>query len=359
MKILILDDSIPGNTNQSSGIAEALNPNFQMFSVDFKGPSYRLPGRKGSVKIAAKIIGLLLRLKAYRCAYKAYRYLSKNGMPKNLYDIVISAGSYLAPVNLLISKKINAKSICVMTPDGLPLEEFDLLIVPFHDAARYPKIRKSRNIFFTLGAPNRITHLLLNREKEKLLNEIKLKEGSIKAGVIIGGNDQNYFIDDRWAKMLFDLLKKLSDDNFVFLITVSRRTPEEVIEFLRKNSYDINPAYCEFPGTKHGIHYFGILGVCDILFVTEDSVTMISEACSTGKPVVILGVNRRKRKQIPFDMTIRKLVEKGYCIYTGMNDSEKIVETVKKMLRKKVFPILNESKKCALKIKELMNQTES
>ncbi|MCM8764435.1 MAG: mitochondrial fission ELM1 family protein, partial [Candidatus Omnitrophica bacterium] len=162
-----------------------------------------------------------------------------------------------------------------------------------------------------------------------------------------------------WAKLLFGVLKKLSDSTFVFLITASRRTPEELIRFLRNNSREINLAYCEFPGTKHGLHYFGILGVCDILFVTEDSVTMISEACSTGKPVIILGVKRKKRKRISFDMLISKLVNEGYCTYIPINDFEKIPELVKPMLKKKIFPILNESKKCALKIAELVNQIGS
>ena len=358
MRILVLDDGIPGNTNQSVGIAEALNTDFDIFHVEFKGPSYKLPYRKGSVKIATKIIGLLLSLKAYRLAGVIYKYMSKGHIPENSYDIVISAGSYLAPVNLLISKKMNAKSVCIMTPEGVPLKGFDLLIVPLHDSLRYPRLRKLKNTLFTLGAPNRITPFLLKHAKEKLTDKIQITHDVIKAGVIIGGNDQNYFIDGDWARMLFDVLKKLSD-NFVFLITVSRRTPEEVIDFLNNSLREIKFAYCEFPGAKHGLHYFGILGICDILFVTEDSVTMISEACSTGKPVIVLGVKRKKKKQIPFDTTIQKLVQEGYCIYAFMNDFGKIPELMEITLKKKMFPILNESKKCALKIKELMNQTES
>ncbi len=358
MKTLVLDDGIPGNTNQSIGIAESLQINFDVLNIKFRGPTYRLPGRKGSIKVAPKIIGFLLCLKAYKLADFVYRLLSVTDVNEQKYDTVISAGSFLAPINLLISKKFGAKSVCIMTPEGVPLKNFDILFVPLHDFIRYPQIKKLKNVVPTIGAPNRITSHLLEKSREKLMEKIKIPDNTIKIGLIIGGNDQNYSIDVDWAKELLKTLQKLKETDFSYLLTVSRRTPQDVAGFLWNNSMKPNFVYREFPGVKPGQHYFGILSVCDILFVTEDSITMISETCSTGKPVIVLGVKRKKNRRTVFDTTISKLVEGGYCVYVQKEDLEKIPELLKTMLRKGFFPVLNESEKCAEKIAELLNKTK-
>lgn len=354
MKILVLDDGIQGNTNQSLGVAEALQQSFDIFQVQFGGISYRLPGRKGKTKLIPKIAGLLLRFGAYKCAYALCKFSSITDLPENNYDIVISAGSFLAPLNLVISKKINSKSICIMTPEGVPLKEFDLLIVPYHDSLRYPILENLGNVFFTIGAPNRINPSLLERSKRKLAVEICIPEKSIKVGIIIGGSDQNYIVDVDWTKKLFAHINKLSAAGFVFLLTTSRRTPFDVVNFVIENANTSNFVYTEFPGTKQGSHYFGMLAICDILLVSEDSITMVSEACSTGKAVIVLGVKRRKKRKPVFDATIARLVKDGYCYYIDGDSLDKIPEMLKKALETKSFPSLNESRKCAEKIIELM-----
>ena len=62
-----------------------------------------------------------------------------------------------------------------------------------------------------------------------------------------------------------------------------------------------------------------MLSLCDLIIVTEDSINMISEAASCGKPVIILGVERKKRKKLIFDLTVEKFIEKGYAEYLQLN----------------------------------------
>lgn len=353
MKLLVLDDGIPGNTNQALGIAESLNCMFEVYPVKLKGLSYTLPGRKGSVKIASKIIALLVTVRAYKLALKIFGYFSINSFPEGQFDIVISAGSYLAPLNLVISRKLKAKSVCIMTPEWLPIGLFDLLIIPMHDAIRYPRLKKFNNTFFTFAAPNRVKPEKLEAEKLKIKKEIKIPDDSIKAGIIIGGNDQNYLIDLDWAKKFLDAIEKVKGKTSFFL-TTSRRTSEEVVKYFQNSTSKNHFIYQEFPGISSTSYYFGILGVCDILFVTEDSITMISEACSTGKPVIVVGVKRKKRKLV-FDMTIEKLAQNGYCKYIGFDEFEKIPEIASNAISHSNYPILNESQKCAQKIMQLIN----
>ncbi|HOJ30401.1 MAG TPA: ELM1/GtrOC1 family putative glycosyltransferase [bacterium] len=357
MKILILDDGIPGNTNQSVGVAEATGYEFHILPVNLKGLSYKLPGRKGSTKIASKLIGSLLKVNAYRWADFVLKISSKTDIPAEKFDIVISAGSFLAPINLVISRKVGAKAISIMTPEMTPLKQFDLLIVPVHDTLRYPFLAKLQNLFVTIGAPNRINADLLKSAMSKMLNKIKIPE-TPKIGVIIGGNDQNYFIDIEWARKLLSLLKMLAERKFVFFLTTSRRTPANVVHFLKEKTNIDNFVYREFPGISPDSHYFGILGICDILFVTEDSITMMSEVCSTGKPVIILGTGRKKRN-IVFDTTIETLVKNKYCLHVPVDKFEQIPDILLKISNENPFPILEDSKQCAKRIIELVNQEGS
>ncbi|HOK79247.1 MAG TPA: ELM1/GtrOC1 family putative glycosyltransferase [bacterium] len=354
MDILVLDDGIPGNTNQSVGVAEATGYKFHILRVKFKGPSYKLPGRKGSTKIVTKIIAFLLKVRAYKLAEMIFRIFSKTNIPAKKFDIVISAGSFLAPVNLIISRKLAARSICIMTPETVPLKQFDLLIVPVHDVVRYPFLAKFKNTLVTIGAPNRVNADLLKSAKSKMLNKIKIPEKT-KIGIIIGGNDQNYYIDTEWANKLLSVLKMLAEKDFAFFLTTSRRTPESIVYFLKETTNIQNFVYREFPGISFDSHYFGILAICDILFVTEDSITMMSEACSTGKPVIVLGTGR-KRKKIVFDTTIETLVKNKYCLYISADEFEKIPEFLLKISNLRTFSILDDSTQCAKKIINLVNQ---
>jgi len=353
MKILVLDDGITGNTTQSLGIVEALNQEYNLFPIKLKGPSYRLPDRKGSVKLIPKIIGLLLTLKLYNLSYKIFNTFSINKTPEENFSAVISTGSYLAPINLAISKKFGIKSICIMTPENVPLKKFDLLIVPSHDMLRYKQLKKLKNILVTTCAPNRITEEKLRQGKEKISGMLNISDIDLKIGLIIGGNDQNYFIDKPWAEKLLKTIHNLTIQKKIScFLTTSRRTPDDVVQFFLDNTSDSLFVYKEFVGINKTSNYFGILGICDILLVTEDSVTMISEACSTGKPVIILG-SKRKKKKIAFDTTIKNLIKGNYCSYISVEEFNKLPYEIIKSLKHN-FSILKDTEKCALKIAEML-----
>jgi mitochondrial fission protein ELM1 len=355
MKILILDDGNKGNLIQSLGIAENISDNMEIFPVVLKGPSYFLPGRKGTYKLTSKIIGFFLYFNLISIS-DFFLKISSNikGINKKKFDIIISAGSYLAPLTAVLSASKKMFSVCIMTPEGTPLKFFNIIFVPKHDVLKHPHLKKNKNIIITMGAPNRINQSILKQWSIKLKEKTNLLENSYKIGIIIGGNDQNYFIDKEFADKIFTCLiypLKKEKKNIGFLFTTSKRTPLDIVYILKeKTEKDSDFVYCEFPGLSHDSFYFGILGLSDILFVTEDSVNMISECCSTGSPVIILGVKRRKNKRIYFDETIKELIEKNYCQYIPYEELGLLPEKIKK-LKNRNFNRLNEAQTCAEIIK--------
>ncbi|MBT5646243.1 MAG: hypothetical protein HOJ41_00140, partial [Rhodospirillaceae bacterium] len=52
--------------------------------------------------------------------------------------------------------------------------------------------------------------------------------------------------------------------------------------------------------------YFGLLGLADAIVVTADSVSMVSEACATGKPVHVIELDGGSAKFARFHEALRR-----------------------------------------------------
>jgi len=368
MKVLVLDDGNKGNLIQSLGIVEFLpveglpSPKATILNIRLKGPSYSLPGRKGKYKIGSKIIGVFCLLKMWKLGWKIFQSMlveKIENFPKKKFDLIISTGSFLAPINLLIAKMTQAGTVNIMVSSMIPFDFFDVSIIPCHDFLRLPARKKNHeNLLVTLGSPNCITSELLDKERQKLERIIEIPLDSNVIGVLIGGDDQNYRISVEWVKKLLENLKKINSKTF-FLFTTSRRTDKKVVEFLKEsfNGWDKGERnkvlYSEFPGYTENSHYFGILGLSDYILVTEDSINMISESITGEKPVLILGVEKKRKKKLVFDETIKKFVVKNYAEYLSCEKIFCISEKLKKMKEKK-YEKLEEAKKCARKILEIL-----
>jgi mitochondrial fission protein ELM1 len=62
----------------------------------------------------------------------------------------------------------------------------------------------------------------------------------------------------------------------------------------------------------------GILGLCDIIIVTEESISMVSEAASSGKYVFVVRIDRKHRRRLKQERTIDELARQGYIIKSDM-----------------------------------------
>jgi hypothetical protein len=357
MKILVLDDGIKGNFVQAYGIAVALSPDVRTIAVTWRGPCYSLPGRKGRYPLASKIAALLYRLGLRGAARKilgaALTGRTRAGLAGETCDLIISAGSVLAPVNLIWARRRGIPSVTVMVPAVLPLHFFDAAVIPLHD---YLRLRRSpANLIVTLGAPNRVSPDLLERERQRLKAVLPPAPGKKIVGVLIGGDDQNYRISRPWTEKLFGVLAEYGrTGGACFLVSTSRRTPENVVQYLREKLPERGDVlYAEFPGYGPADHYYGILGAADMLVVTEDSVNMVSECAGAGKAVVIAGVERKHRRSLVFDRTMRRFVEDGYAEYVPQDAVLGIGAILEKAAHGR-YQQLDEARECARKILKII-----
>ncbi|MDJ0862766.1 MAG: mitochondrial fission ELM1 family protein [Gammaproteobacteria bacterium] len=119
--------------------------------------------------------------------------------------------------------------------------------------------------------------------------------------VAIGGNSGPYTLDRKAAGRLAREASKLANEQGgSLLVTTSARTPPGAIAELEASL--TAPAYVyrwRRDATENP--YFAFLGLADAIVVTGDSMSMLTEACATQKPVYIfdLGEGPYAMRQMP------------------------------------------------------------
>ncbi len=241
-------------------------------------------------------------------------------------DFVISCGSSLAAVNTFLSLDNNAKSICILKPGLMSYENYDLVILPQHDVSH--KDKKNPKIVVSYASLNLITPEYLNKQKELLLTRFSHLKNSLrkKIGVFIGGDAKDVFISLKQIRILISQLSQAADNlNADILITTSRRTPPK-IETLLAKELKRNPS-CQLLilANQNNIPEAvgGILGLSDIVVVSGDSISMISEAVNSGKETIVF-IPCFKEKFLPYPNKHKRFIDKlsadGYIFSSNVKD---------------------------------------
>lgn len=241
LTLWLIGDGKPGHENQSLGLAEAMQR--------------RVACEIHRISIAGEG-GFFGRIRAALAAGKK--------LPKP--DIIIAAGHATHLPLLWLARKHRAASIVLMRP-SLPLSWFGLCIAPSHD---FPKKPQRKNLILTRGAINRV-------HAEDLPKTGKL--------ILIGGPSKTHGWDP--AAML-DMLAKVTAAGG-WQLTDSRRTPEGFLEQARKRLEGIEIFSCQETSPDW---LPSKLREADEVWASEDSVSMIYEALSSGARVGLLPVPR-------------------------------------------------------------------
>ena len=204
-------------------------------------------------------------------------------------DAVISAGSSLAAVSLACAYENQARAIAIMRPGVFSSRRFDLVVMPEHD-----RPRPEKNVVVTIGALSHITREDLETDFDKLAARypfLKQEAGRVpRIGVLLGGDSKNYALTPSVARFVCDQIAKALDAAGGHVaLTTSRRTSTAVADIVKE--YFGNDQRCRLlviasehnpEGTVGGIFFWS-----DVLIVSGDSISMVSEACASGKPVVV------------------------------------------------------------------------
>ncbi|TAL40232.1 MAG: hypothetical protein EPN97_00425 [Alphaproteobacteria bacterium] len=223
-------------------------------------------------------------------------------------DIILASGRQTIGIARHIREQSGGKSFVVYLQDPrFNTKHFDLVIVPQHDPTR------GENVLVTKCSTHRITPEKLADAKAKFEKQFH-KIPHPRVAVLIGGNSRAHQMTKENAKMLAGQLLQLVDHRKTgLLITASRRTGPENEKLLREMLQGPNIHFWDGTGENP---YFALLAHADFIIVTEDSISMTSEALSTGKPVYIASLEGGATRH---DWFHKLLQEQGYTRpFTGL-----------------------------------------
>ena len=282
--IILLSDGIRGHYHQSLGIAQWLE---RMGGGKLAEPINvpKLSGLNKLLKLKLFVQGLAIHGGAYSREWLKSVGMNYRGVKPN--TLFISAGSSVAPFTLAFAKATHNKSAVVMTPSVLGTKPFDYAIIPVHDKHD----PRDRNILTTIGAPNHIYQPELGAVGDSFFAGRDFGDNKIVA-VLIGGSDKNYKPSPAWAEDALGALRYI--DGIKLLITTSRRTGKALDDKIEEMfGDDSSLGYMLIMSKKPRVNALtALLGKASHVIVTDDSVSMVSEAVTAGFRVGLLRVPR-------------------------------------------------------------------
>jgi len=342
--IVILSDCKVGHLRQSQSVANAIQQalinrgvesKVNMVEVKFKNPFLARVFSVFSFVLSSFVLqGRLELLKWFIRKDSFQKLIALKG------DFFVSCGSSIAGLNNLLAKDYNAKSIAVLKPGMLRYRKFDFIVLPQHDA---PK-KKAKNFRLTLteAAPNLINDKYLDEQKNMLLNRYSHLKTRTRytIGVLIGGDTKHVYLSEKQILMFAHQLKQITKQSKVdLLITTSRRTPPRIEQLLFKefkkdpscpllilsNNEDVPEALG------------GILALSDLLVVSGDSLSMVSEAASSGKKTIVFLPTRKDlilNRGQKYKNFIDRMHNKGFIYSTTVNS---MAQTIYDVMKNKIY----------------------
>jgi mitochondrial fission protein ELM1 len=203
-------------------------------------------------------------------------------------DLVISCGSVGAPLAAAIRSASGGRTRAVHIQDPkMDLHRFDLVIAPRHDGLR------GDNVISSKAAIHPVTPQKLEEGARRWGPVLAPLPRPLIAVLIGGPNGRHRLTPDIVTRLADNLVSLARKTGGALAVTPSRRTGAENEAVLRERLKDV-PAFV-WDG-KGNNPYFGLLALADAIVVTEDSVSMTSEAVATGKPVYVAALAGKSRR---------------------------------------------------------------
>ncbi len=212
-------------------------------------------------------------------------------------DLILTAGRRNEPLCLWIQKQARGQTVRLVHVgrSWAKIERFDLIVT----TPQY-RLPERPNVLHNTTPLHRITAARLAAEAETWRPRFgHLPEPFV--AVVIGGNSGPFTFGAaagaRLARQASDLVERLGGS---LLVTTSARSPAASVAAFER---DLRVPAHIYRWSKDAAEnpYFAFLGLAHSIVVTGDSMSMLTEACATAKPVYIfdLGVGEHAMRIRP------------------------------------------------------------
>jgi hypothetical protein len=276
--VWVLHDGKAGMASQALGLAEAIGFPFIEKLLSVRAPWRWLPPSAWVAPLRA---------------------IGGSGLPLTppWPDLVIGCGRNAAMPGLAIKRASGGRTVAAQLQDPrVARDEFDMLFVPEHDRWR------GERTFITRTALHRVTPARLAAERRRFPALEALPRPVL--AVLIGGSNRSYRLTGaRLAEAADQVADAVRASGGSFLVTPSRRTGPDALAVLQQRLGGVPGEIWDGEGENP---YYAYLAIADAVLVTADSVSMVSEAAATGKPVHVLGLEGGGGKFARFHAAMRE-----------------------------------------------------
>jgi len=297
-RVLVLSDGRTGHLKQSLAVVEALRQRHPELASDVIEIRYR--HRLGRLCALLWSWWAPAAIGAAGCLQRVLVPATAKALLCRYADVVVSCGSSTVAVNLLWARENDAKSIVVMNPAPVPLRRFDLVIAPRHD--RLPHRPNIVQLPGALAGPMTEERLRAAAQRLKAHPRFRSRPGASArqpaVAVLIGGDTAHYELTPSFADALINQVAAACDElSGACLVTTSRRTSPAVERLLSERLRRHPRCRLLLIASQDAVDgtLEGMLGAAEAVVVTGESVSMVSEACASGRHVIVVEPPLRQR----------------------------------------------------------------
>nr|WP_305793177.1 mitochondrial fission ELM1 family protein [Sedimenticola hydrogenitrophicus] len=264
MVIWRLTDGKPGHENQSLGLSNALARQLAVTRYDIPAGG---------------------RLTTWT-HWLSGHFPAGEGLPPP--DLIIGAGHQTHLALLAARRASGGRAVVIMKP-SLPRGLFDLCVIPEHDNV------SGANVFVTRGVMNSVAPGRSAPGAKAVHGETVGRGDTEQTLLLLGGPSRHYvWQDEQVVTQVAAIVRQQPGERF--LLSDSRRTPTgcmEKITALRLANLDLIPWQQTGPGWVAEQ-----LGLSRAVWVSEDSVSMVYEAITSGAAVGLITLERGRPDRI-------------------------------------------------------------
>lgn len=269
--VWVLNDDRPGNQTQSLGLAEELGWPFETRELEFSSWA----------RLHDEFLGASLR---------GLTTASAAQLEPPWPDLVIAAGRRTAPVARWIRAQSEGRTRIVQLgrKGASPPEYFDLAVAP-----RYARLMPHAHLVETLGPLTRVRTEVLGEAAAEWVPQLQ-HTPLPRIAVLVGGDTKRHFFSAEAARRLGEGVARMAKESGgSVLVTTSRRTAPDAVRALRDALPEAALFHQWSPDGAQRNPYLGLIALADVFVVTDDSESMVAEACATGRPVSLFPVEMR------------------------------------------------------------------
>lgn len=293
LRLWCLSDGVPGHFNQSKGLIKSLEHGYdveiQWIDSRLKLPPLRRLMRKLLNKNVQRYAGWIEKLHTIELP-------AENQLP----DLLISTGGNTAYINIALAQRYGCKNFFIGSLRGL-------------DPALFTRV-------FTIepvGAANNIVMSLAPTpmswdQLEAAGKPLKASHDKPLWTMLIGGSTREYrYSADNWAAIADGMNQLAAKHGIKWLVTTSRRTEEQAEQILCERLEPAVIADAVWYKREPRKIMAAYLGAAEQIFCTEDSLSMLTEAVSAGKPVTAIQPDDFE-PEVRYENALRRLVDRGW-----------------------------------------------